>query len=114
MDKMFKIAKDNDEVRSWVEKHGGTPAEIDDLEVGGDKIGLRIDFPGNKDENMLSEARDVNHDVSWERFFSLMNSKGLVFEYLDEEKLENPSMSYRFLDKNNSQVDEKGELSAFV
>lgn len=114
MDKIFKIAATHEEIRKWVEGHDGVPAIIDDFEVGGDKIGLRIDFPGKQDENMLSVNRNTEHDVTWERFFALLDSKGLVFEYLDEEILHNPSMSYRFLDKNNPQVDETGELDAIA
>ncbi|HEX9008199.1 MAG TPA: hypothetical protein VF837_02985 [Patescibacteria group bacterium] len=114
MDKIFKIAGSREEIQGWILKHHGRPAIIDDPEVGGDKIGLRIDFPGEMDEEMLSSQRDVTRDIDWDRFFGVMDSKNLVFEYLDEENLHNPSMSYRFLDKNNPQVDENGDLSEFV
>jgi hypothetical protein len=111
MDKIFKIANSHEEIQKWVEDHKGVPAEINDEEAGGDKIGIRIDFPGNKDEDMLSEQRDVSHDVTWERFFALLDSKNLVFEYLDEEELHNPAMSYRFLNKSSKNIEEKGELN---
>ena len=114
MDKIFKIASSNEEIKDWIVKHNGKPAIIDDAEVTGDKIGLRIDFPGETDEGLLSSERDVTRDVTWDRFYAILDSKNLVFEYLDEETLHNPGMSYRFLDRNNPQVDEKDDLSGFV
>ncbi len=114
MDKMFLIANNRDEIRKWVEKHNGQPAILDDTEVGGDEIGLRINFPGSEDENMLSVDRKVTRNIDWNKFFEIMDDKNLLFESLDEESLHNPSMSYRFLDRKNPQVDEKEELSQLV
>ena len=44
---------------------------INDPEVVQDKIGLRINWKGRKDEGMLSEGRDVTGNITWDEFFSI-------------------------------------------
>jgi len=99
MEQFWIVAKDHGEIQKWVESLGGKPAIIDDIEVTGDKPGLRIDFPGNKDEGLLSEGRETTSDVTWQRFFELMESRNLAFMYSNEEKPRNPSMAYRFVNR---------------
>jgi len=53
------VAKDHKEIQKWAESLDGKPAIIEDPEVGGDNVGLRIDFPGVKDEELLSENRNI-------------------------------------------------------
>lgn len=99
MEDFWIIAKDHDEIKKWAENLGGKPAIIDDTDAGGDEIGIRIDFPGKKDEVMLS-ARPVTHDITWQRFFEVLESKDLAFMHTNEDKPDNPSMAYKFVDRS--------------
>jgi len=95
------VAKDHKEIQKWAESLDGKPAIIEDPEVGGDNVGLRIDFPGVKDEELLSENRNTTRDVSWERFFEVLESKNMAFMHTNEEKPRNPSMAYKFVNRES-------------
>lgn len=99
METVYKLAESKEEIKKWVESHGGKPAVINDPAVVEDKIGLRIDWPGQKDEAMLSEARDVTHDISWNEFFDIMDTENLDFMYSEETDEINPTWSYKFVNK---------------
>ena len=99
MEQFWMVAKDHEEIKKWVKDNGGKPAIIDDPEVGGDNVGLRIDFPGVKDEALLSENRNTTEDTSWDRFFEVLESKNLSFMYTNEETPRNPSMAYKFVNR---------------
>lgn len=103
MEPVYKRAETNEEIRNWVVLHGGKPAIIDDTEVVMDKIGLRIDWPGKKDEGMLSSGRETTKDISWEEFFRIMKEEGLTFMYSEEEDM-NLTWRYKF--------DKEGEYQA--
>lgn len=93
---MYKTAKTNDEIRNWVEENGGRPAIIDDPMVENDKIGLRIDWPGRSDSNMLSQTRKVSRDISWDEFFRIMEKENLEFMYCEECDEVNNTWMYKF------------------
>ena len=61
---MSKTTTDHDEIRRWVEEHGGRPAAVTQTGNGDDAGILRIDFdePGGDDDNRLEE-------ISWEEWF---------------------------------------------
>ncbi|MBN0039651.1 hypothetical protein JN535_05610 [Cellulosimicrobium cellulans] len=70
-----RTTTDHDEIRSWVEENGGTPASVRGTESGGDEAGvLRIDFPGGAGEDELEH-------VSWETWFEKFDAEGLAFLY---------------------------------
>lgn len=98
MEVTYKKAESNDEIRNWVVLHGGKPAIIDDQDVKMDEPGLRIDWPGQKDESMLSEGRKVTKDISWEEFFAIMERHNLDFMYSEQEEINN-TWSYKFENK---------------
>jgi hypothetical protein len=98
MEVVYKLAKNNEEIKQWVESHGGAPAMIDDPEVIKDKIGLRINWKGRKDEAMLSTERKVSGNISWDEFFSIMKREDLEFLYSDSEGI-NLTWAYKFVNK---------------
>lgn len=98
MDAVYKKAETREEIKNWVESNGGQPAIIDDPEVVLDKVGLRINWKGVKDEAMMSSGRDVTRNISWEEFFEIMDKKELDFFYSDNEEL-NPTWRYKFANK---------------
>lgn len=73
-----KYTSDHDEIRNWVEAHGGQPATIADTARGKEKAGLlRIDLPGGAGNPPLEP-------ISWEAFFDKFDKENLVFLYQDE------------------------------
>ncbi len=65
---------DHDEIRTWVEEHGGKPASVRGTE-GGDSAGvLRIDFPGGAGTDELEH-------ISWEDWFAKFDEENLAFLY---------------------------------
>jgi len=67
---------DHDEIRNWVEEHGGKPATVrgtgegDDNEVGV----LRVDFPGGAGTDRLEH-------ITWDDWFAKFDDEGLAFLY---------------------------------
>jgi hypothetical protein len=65
---------DHDEIRRWVEEHGGTPATVRGTK-GDDEAGvLRIDFPGGSGEDELEH-------ISWDEWFDKFEQEKLAFLY---------------------------------
>jgi len=58
---------DHDEIREWVERHGGRPAQVE----GTDGL-LRIDF-GEPEERL--------EPIGWDRFFDIFDRNNLEFVY---------------------------------
>lgn len=69
-----RTTTDHDEIRSWVEENGGTPASVRGTESGEEAGVLRIDFPGGAGEDRLEH-------VSWETWFEKFDAEGLAFLY---------------------------------
>lgn len=64
---------DHDEIRRWAEERGGRPAKV----AGQEPIALRIDFPGEEEE----EEGEELVQISWDEFFDAFEEKNLVFLY---------------------------------
>jgi hypothetical protein len=68
-----KKTTDHEEIRTWVERHGGHPATVKGTEKKGEHAGLlRIDFPGYSGEGKLEE-------ISWDEFFEKFEDEKLAF-----------------------------------
>ncbi|MCC2631288.1 MAG: hypothetical protein K0S38_1097 [Candidatus Paceibacter sp.] len=86
----FKITKDHDEIRTWIEEHGGKPSI---KEKRGTQRGvLDICFDEYDDEHQL---------VSWEEFFDTLDALNLEFRY-EINSQESREFSYTFL--NNTEA----------
>jgi len=79
-----KATIDHDEIRDWVEEHGGHPAMVKSTARDGRGGILRIDFPG------FSGARTLE-EVSWEEFFDKFEESELAFLYQDQTRSARPS-----------------------
>jgi hypothetical protein len=73
-----KVTIDHEEIRRWVESRGGKPARV--IETGGDSDPgiLRIDFPGDGDDESLEP-------ISWDEWFEWFDRNNLAFVYQDEK-----------------------------
>jgi hypothetical protein len=79
-----KATIDHDEIREWVESHGGHPAMVKSTARNGQGGILRIDFPGFSGERSLKE-------VSWDEFFEKFEQSELAFLYQDQTASARPS-----------------------
>jgi hypothetical protein len=72
-----RTTTDHEEIRRWVEEHGGKPAIVRGTEDG-DSAVLRIDFPGGAGEDRLEH-------VSWDEWFDVFDREGLAFLYQEQK-----------------------------
>lgn len=78
----------------------GIPEIFEDLSAGSDKTGIRIDFPGSKDNKLMNESVD-EIEVSWSQFFKVFEDQKLAFIYEIEPKTKDKSMAYKFIKREN-------------
>jgi hypothetical protein len=83
---------DHNEIRKWAESRGGKPMIIDHPIARADKLGIRIEFPGETHEVLMSETRPA----SWDEFFKIFEDQGLLFAYDDDPIITDPTMWYHF------------------
>jgi hypothetical protein len=69
-----RTTTDHDEIRRWVEDHGGKPASVKGTESGDEAGVLRIDFPGGAGEDQLEH-------IHWDDWFSKFDENELAFLY---------------------------------
>ena len=69
---------DHDEIRRWVEEHGGTPASVKGTDADGEAGVLRIDFPAGTGEDQLEH-------ISWDDWFQKFDDVGLSFLYQEQK-----------------------------
>lgn len=74
-----KTTTDHDEIRRWVEEHGGTPARVRGTGEGSHDPGvLRIHFPGGAGDDQLEH-------ISWDEWFEKFDESGLAFLYQEQK-----------------------------
>ena len=95
---MIKVTHTHDEIKRWAQVHHGTPELIDHTEAQADAVGIRINFPGNADDLLFSEASPPI-ETTWEEFFRIFDERGLALEYNDTKKIKEPGFAYRFLNR---------------
>ena len=71
-----KTTTEHDEIKRWVEEHGGQPAAVKGT---GEPAGvLRIDFPGGAGEDRLVH-------IDWDTWFEKFDSENLQFLYQERK-----------------------------
>ncbi|HEV2768505.1 MAG TPA: hypothetical protein VGV63_12460 [Acidimicrobiales bacterium] len=73
-----RTTTDHDEIRRWVEEHGGTPASVKGTESADEAGVLRIDFPGGAGEDQLEH-------ISWDDWFAKFDDSGVAFLYQESK-----------------------------
>jgi hypothetical protein len=73
-----RTTTDHDEIRRWVEEHGGRPAMVRDTRDDSGSGVLRIDFPGGAGDDDLEP-------VSWDEWFEIFDRNELAALYQDEK-----------------------------
>jgi hypothetical protein len=69
---------DHDEIRTWVERHGGKPATVRGTSLARDSGVLRIDFPGGAGEDELEH-------IDWSTWFDAFEENDLAALYQTEK-----------------------------
>jgi hypothetical protein len=96
-----KITWNHQEIKKWAEKHNGKPAVFDDPNALGDKLGIRIDFKGKRDERYMSV--DVKTRlVTWKRFFEIFDRRNLAFVYNEKNEPVDKTLAYIFINRKNT------------
>jgi hypothetical protein len=91
---------DHDEIRNWVEEHGGEPAMVKRTRSArgtADSGILRIDFPGYSGEQSL-EA------IGWDEFFERFENAKLAFLYQDVTGRGGPSRFNKLVKRDSVDV----------
>jgi len=87
-----KTTTDHDEIRRWVEEHGGSPASVRGTEDGGAAGVLRIDFPGGAGEDQLEH-------IGWDDWFDKFDSSGLAFLYQEQKASGEDSTFFKLVNR---------------
>jgi hypothetical protein len=99
-----RATTDHDEIREWVERHGGEPAIVKRTRGSG-RAGnsgiLRIDFPGYSGEGSL-EA------ISWEDFFERFEKANLAFLYQERTGRGGDSRFNKLVSRDSIDAGESG------
>ncbi len=85
-----KTTTDHDEIRRWVEDHGGTPASVKGTGSDDDAGVLRIDFPGGAGEEELEH-------ISWDEWFQKFYDNNLAFVYQEQKASGEDSTFFRLV-----------------
>ena len=70
----YRTTINHDEIRAWIERHGGHPAILRGTSNENTFGALRIDFNGHP---------DLEH-ISWDAFFDRLDTGDLAFRYNDD------------------------------
>jgi hypothetical protein len=87
-----KTTTDHDEIRRWVEEHGGTPASVRGTEKGDPAGVLRLDFPGGAGEDELEP-------ISWDDWFDKFDSRGLALLYQEQKASGEDSTFFKLVNR---------------
>jgi hypothetical protein len=84
-----RTTTDHDEIRRWVEEHGGTPATIEGTGDGEPGI-LTIDLPGGAGDDRLRH-------ISWDDWFEKFDRENLAFVYQQRKASGEDSTFFRLV-----------------
>lgn len=87
-----RTTTDHDEIRRWVEDHGGKPASVKGTESGGEPGVLRIDFPGGSGEDQLEP-------ISWDDWFEKFEESKLAFLYQEKKASGEDSTFFKLISR---------------
>ncbi len=93
---MERTTRDHKEIRKWAEARGGVPTLIDHPIARADKVGIRIDFPGETHEVLMSETRPA----TWDEFFQIFEEQKLLLSYDVDPVADDPTDWYHFEKRN--------------
>ena len=87
-----KQTTNHEEIRRWVEEHGGKPARVKVSGGDGDPGVLRIDFPGGSGEDALEH-------ISWDEWFEKFDDENLAFLYQERKSGGEDSTFFKLVER---------------
>lgn len=102
-----KATIDHDEIRRWVEAHGGKPAVVKRTARGSQAGILRVDFPGYSGEKSLEP-------LSWDDWFARFERANLAFLYQDETGSGRPSRFNKLVGRETVEVSPPGRATRAI
>jgi hypothetical protein len=87
-----RTTTDHDDIRNWVEEHGGKPAMVRGTESGNKPGVLRIDFPGGAGEDELEH-------ITWEEWFDKFEENNLAFLYQTQKASGEDSTFFKLVNR---------------
>jgi hypothetical protein len=87
-----KTTTDHEEIRRWVEAHGGRPAQARGT-GNGDAGVLRIDFPGGAGDDELEP-------LSWDEWYRKFDEADLAFLYQERKADGSDSTFHKLVSRN--------------
>ena len=87
-----RTTTDHEEIRRWVEDHGGTPASVRGTESGDQPGVLRIDFPGGTGEDQLEH-------IGWDEWFRKFEDSKLAFLYQEQKASGEDSTFFKLVER---------------
>ncbi|MEX1027119.1 MAG: hypothetical protein WD049_03815, partial [Candidatus Paceibacterota bacterium] len=88
----YKTTTDYNEIRTWVEEHGGEPAIVAGTTTENTFGALRIRFAGDP----------RYRSIPWEEFLDHFESGNLAFEYNDDGIKGSPEENFKFVDRDKT------------
>jgi hypothetical protein len=86
---------DHEEIRRWVEEHGGKPARVRGTEDDSSGTGvLRIDLPGGAGEE------DLEH-ISWDEWFETFDKSNLAALYQERKASGEDSTFFKLVSRDD-------------
>lgn len=83
---------DHDEIRTWVEQHGGKPSTVKDTGSDSGAGVLRVDFPGGAGEDRLEH-------ISWDDWFAMFEDRELAFLYQEHQASGEDSTFFKLMSR---------------
>ena len=87
-----RTTTDHDEIRRWVEEHGGRPVSVKGTDSGDQAGVLRIDFPGGVGEEQLEP-------IGWEEWFEKFERSKLAFLYQETKASGEDSTFFKLISR---------------
>lgn len=87
-----RTTTDHDEIRRWVEEHGGKPARVKGTGSNGDPGVLRIDFPGGAGDEALEP-------IDWDEWFRKFDESNLAFLYQEKKSDGDDSTFFKLVNR---------------
>ncbi len=85
-----RTTTDHDEIRRWVEEHGGRPVSVKGTASGDEAGVLRIDFPGGAGEEQLEP-------ITWDEWFAKFEDSKLAFLYQETKSSGEDSTFFKLI-----------------
>ena len=98
----MKYTVDNDEIRGWMEEHGGTPAILKETSDDG------LESPDMLHISFNPQSPDME-EMDWEEFFERFENENLALVY-DDEDLETTPPDFELIDRDMARAEYAPEI----